>query len=460
MDTTKSRQTTSAYGERLVAVEPGGIEPVSDADRHGTARQLLWTWTSPNLEFATIFIGVLAVSAFGLGFWQACFALAIGNLLGALAHGVLSARGPNHGVPQMVLGRVAFGYRGNAVPAALMSVMAGVGWFAVNSVSAAFAFATLTGLPVLGCLGIVTVLQIVIAFFGHNLIQAYEKYVFGVLAAVFAVVAVVIFSQTSPGSVDGGGGLGGFLLAVGSAFGYTAGWNPYAADYARYLPRSVNRRAVGVFAGLGLFLATTVLMAVGAASMTIVGGVASDNPTTAFTGHLPAALAAATLLVITLGAIAANVLNVYSGALAFLCLGIRLPLAWRRAGMALAFGAVGFVLAWLGLADAGEAYESFLLIISYWISPWLGVVLIDQYLRRGSRIDDLLYDTAHRNGAGVIAFVVGVLSSVVLFANQARYTGLVPQNLPWVGDITFLVGFAVAAVVYRWLTPLKSRTIR
>ncbi|MCI2416034.1 cytosine permease [Saccharopolyspora sp. K220] len=460
MDTTEPLRSTHGYGDRLVAVEPGGIEPVSDEDRHGSARQLFWTWTSPNLEFATIFIGVLAVSAFGLGFWQACFALGIGNLLGALTHAALSARGPSHGVPQMVLGRVAFGHRGNVVPAALMSVMAGVGWFAVNSVSAAFAFATLTGLPVLGCLGIVTVLQIVIAFFGHNLIQAYEKYVFGVLAVVFAVVAVVIFSQTSPGNVAGDGGLGGFLLAVGSAFGYTAGWNPYAADYARYLPRSVNRRAVGVFAGLGLFASTTVLMAVGAASMTIVGGVESDNPTTVFTGHLPGVLAAATLLVVTLGAIAANVLNVYSGALAFLCLGIRLPLAWRRAGMALVFGTVGFVLAWLGLADAGHAYESFLLIISYWISPWLGVVLIDQYLRRGTRIDDLLYDTEHRNRAGVIAFLVGLISSVVLFANQSRYTGPIPQTFPWVGDITFLVGFAITAFLYWRLTPIRQRPIR
>ena len=52
---------------------------------------------------------------------------------------MLSARGPLHGVPQMVLGRMAFGFKGNAVPAVLMSVTAGVGWFATNSVSGAFA---------------------------------------------------------------------------------------------------------------------------------------------------------------------------------------------------------------------------------------------------------------------------------------------------------------------------------
>ena len=74
--------------QRSSAVEPGGVEPVADADRHGTPRQLAWTWASPNLEFATIFVGVLAVTAFGLSFWQAALAAVIGNGLGALAHGV------------------------------------------------------------------------------------------------------------------------------------------------------------------------------------------------------------------------------------------------------------------------------------------------------------------------------------------------------------------------------------
>ncbi|WP_235022739.1 purine-cytosine permease family protein [Amycolatopsis alkalitolerans] len=228
------------YGEKVVAVEPGGIEPVAEASKHGKASQLLWTWSSPNLEFATIFVGVLGVSAFGLSFWQALLAAVLGNALGALSHGVLSARGPKHGVPQMVLSRLGFGYWGNLVPAALMSVTAGIGWFAVNSVSGAFALNTLTGLPVLPCLVIVVAAQIGIAFFGHNLVQAYEKYIFGVLAVIFLIATVVTFAEAHPSAPGGGGGTGGFLLTMGAAFGYAAGWNPYAADYTRYLPANVR----------------------------------------------------------------------------------------------------------------------------------------------------------------------------------------------------------------------------
>ena len=49
-----------------------------------------------------------------MSFWQAVAGIVIGTGLGALAHYFLSARGPLHGVPQMVVGRLAFGFKGNA----------------------------------------------------------------------------------------------------------------------------------------------------------------------------------------------------------------------------------------------------------------------------------------------------------------------------------------------------------
>ncbi len=42
--------------------------------------------------------------------------------------------------------------------------------------------------------------------------------------------------QGQPGS-KGGGGIGGFLLTLGAAFGYAVGWNPFASDYTRYFCR-------------------------------------------------------------------------------------------------------------------------------------------------------------------------------------------------------------------------------
>lgn len=444
------------YGDRVVAVEPGGIEFIAGRERHGRPSQLLWTWISPNLEFATVFIGVLAVSVFGLPFWHAVLALLIGTLLGALAHGVLSARGPAYGAPQMVLGRAAFGYWGNLLPAGLMSVTAGIGWFAVNSVSGAFALSALTGLPTLAGLVIIVLLQIAIAFFGHNLVHAFEKYALIFLGLVFATTSFVLFTKTDPSAATHPIP-GGFLLTVGTAFGYAAGWNPYASDYTRYLPETASPRAVGTYAGLGIFLSCMVLEVAGAASVT-AGGTAAGNPAGAFTGQLPAALGDLTLLAIALGAVAANVLNTYSGAMAFLTMGIKLPLVLRRAVVALVFGAIGFVLAWSALADAGAEYTNFLLVIAYWIGPWLGVFFTDQLLRRGQRVDNLLYAPGYRNWAGPIAMLAGMLISIPLFSNQEIFIGFVTRQVPAIGDVTFLAGFVLSAIVYALLQPrLRTR---
>jgi NCS1 nucleoside transporter family len=443
------------YGERVIAVEPGGAEFIALHERHGRPLQLFWTWTSPNLEFATVFVGVLAVAVFGLNFWLAVLAIVIGSAAGSVSHGVLSARGPSHGVPQMVLSRLGFGYWGNVLPAGLNSVTAGIGWFAVNSVSGAFALNTLTHLPSPACLTIIVALQIAIAFFGHNLVHAFERYAFPVLAVIFVIATVFILAKSHPGYHATappfvGGKLGGFLLTTGAVFGYAAGWNPYAADYTRYFPPQVSRIAIGFWAGFGVFLSCLVLEIAGAASATLASN-PHATPTAAFTGHLPTAIADLTLLAIAIGAVCANVLNIYSGALSFVAMGVRLPLALRRAIVALVFGVIGFIVALTGLHDAGEKYTNFLLIIAYWIAPWLAVVFCDQFLRRRQdigEIEAMLFDRHHHNWAGPVAMLTGMVLSIWLFSNQTEYVGLVPKHVPAVGDITFEVGFVITAVAY------------
>ncbi len=437
-----------SYGARVTAVEPGGAGFIPVEERHGRPLNLFWTWMSPNLEFATIFVGVISVLYFGQTFWQAIAAIVVGTGLGALTHGVLSARGPSMGVPQMVLSRIGFGYRGNILPAGLNAVVAGIGWFAVNSVSGALALATLTDLPNVLCLLIVVLAQVAIAFFGHNLVQAFERYAFPVLAVIFLITAIITLSKSTPSTVDAQtGGIGGFLLTVGAAFGYAAGWNPYATDYTRYFPPATSKRLTGLWAGLGIFVSCTILEIVGAASATIAApGI--ENPTEAFTSHLPSLMANLTLLAIALGAISANAINIYSGSMSFLALGINVPSGIRRAIVSGVFGVLGFLLAWSGLKDAGHKYESFLLIIAYWIGPWLAVYLTDWLLRRGKQVDGFLYDKSHNPWSGAVAMAIGMIVSIWLFSNQSEYVGPAPAHWPALGDITFEVGFVVSALLY------------
>ena len=440
----------AAYGDHVLAVEPTGAEPVPHDGRHGRPLQLLWTWTSPNMEFATVFIGVFAVGIFGLGFWPAVVAIVLGTALGSLTHAFLGLSGPRFGVPQMVAGRSAFGFYGNALPAGLNALTAGIGWFAVNSVSAAYALNTLLGWPLLLCLFIVVVLQITIAFFGHNFIHTAERYTFPVLTLVFLAASAVVLTHSHPGAATGAHAApGAFLLTAGAAFGYAAGWNPYASDYTRYLPRETARWQVALWPGLGVFVSCVLLEIVGAASATLVAP-KDASLTAAFIHPLPGWLGDLTLLAIAIGGIAANALNIYSGTLSFVAMGLRLPASVRRATVALVFGAIGTLVAWSGLNDSGERYENFLLVITYWIGPWLGVVFTDRWLR--SRETDargaaLLEDTGYRNWSGPLAMAVATVLGIVLFSNQTDFTGLVAKQLPQIGDIAFAAGFVMAAAL-------------
>jgi NCS1 nucleoside transporter family len=442
------------YGTKVIAVEPGGAEFVPLHERHGKPIQLLWTWLSPNLEFATVFLGVLATGIIGLSFWQAFWAILLGTGLGSFSQAVLSARGPRYGVPQMVLSRISFGWWGNALPAGLNAVIAGIGWFAVNSVSGALALSSLTTMPSWVCLLIVVAFQIVIAYLGHNLVQVFERYAAPVLGIIFAIACIITFTKGSYSGTGSGAGLGGFLIIVGATFGYAAGWNPYAADYTRYLPPTASKRATGLWAGLGVFLSCLVLELAGAAS-TSIATKAGLNPTDAFTSHLGTGIRDLTLLAIALGAIAANAINIYSGALSFTAMGFKLPLRLARAITAVAFGVLGLIVAWLGLKDVSK-YENFLLVISYWIGPWLGVYFTDWFLRRRHRVEGFLFDRRHLPFAGWASMLVAMVVSVWLFANQSLYVGVVPKKVPEFGDVAFFVGFLLAAALYAVLFPLQK----
>ena len=445
------------YGDRVATVEPGGVEFISHTERHGKPINLFWTWLSPNLEFATVFIGVLAVGIFGLNLWQAALAIILGTGLGSITHAVLSSWGPRFGVPMMVQSRGPFGFLGNILPAALNGLTASFGWFIVNSVSGAFAIQALFpsfDLPFWIAFLVIVVAQVLIATLGHNLIHVFERWALPVLGIVFAVATVFIFTRGhwgySPAPVPGG-----WLLAFTAAFGYAVGWNPFAADYTRYLPPTTNRTMVGFWAGFGVFLSCVVLEMAGAVLVTVPGYNGNGIPTAQLQHGMPDPVYYATLLCIAIGAVAANAINIYSGTMSLVSLGIRemgLTLRQRRAAMAVGVGVIGFILGVALQANVapGSKYESFLLLISYWIAPWLAVMFVDYWLRRGDYGDEsIFYNTSYFRWQGLAAMAIGIAVSVYFFANICGvYVGPIPNGNPGIGDITFFVGFVVTAILY------------
>jgi NCS1 family nucleobase:cation symporter-1 len=302
------------------------------------------------------------------------------------------------------------------------------------------------------------VAEILIGFIGHNFVHTFEKYAFPALALIFLLAGVWTFKDAHLGGSGTGGGVGGFLLAFSAAWGYAAGWNPYATDYSRYLPRTANKFKTILYPAVGLFVSVTLVAVMGAASATLVAP-KDATPTAAFTGHLPGWLGDLVLIAIILGAVSANALNVYSGAISITALGLKLPVWLSRSVLVVVSGIAGTAAAWASLSDAGSAYEAFLLVIAYWVAPWLGVVLVERWLRSRTAADEdpahRLGDRSYTNWPGLASLLIGVAVSVPLFSHQEKYVGWVPEHYPSFGDSTPLVGFAVSAGLY---TVLRRRT--
>jgi NCS1 family nucleobase:cation symporter-1 len=463
--TTNTKNTASAG-----AIETNDVAPIPAGERHGKPWHLFTVWSSPNLEFATVFVGALGIG-FGLNVLQAILAVLVGNALAGITHGILSTWGPEAGLPQMVLGRNAFGKTGNLIPSGLSTLVAGIGWFAVNTVSGTLALSALLGCDAVLALLIVIVAQVGIAFVGHNLIQVWERYSSYFLAVVWLIVAFVVFTHSgafTPSAGITGFSWAAFTLTAGAAYGYTAGWTPFASDYTRYLPAKTDKTRLGLAAGLGNFVSTTLLMSLGAVAFNLIEAAVGDsnggqfvvfgpNPTKIFTDALGNdSLAKVTLLAIALGSISANVLNVYSGAMSFLAMGVNIGFKARRAIMVAIAGVIGGITAYFGVTngDVGHSLENFLLVVAYWVAPWIAIVLVERLISGGKDAGKRAL-APKEFGAGVIAFVVATGFSIWGFSNQVFYTGPLGKGL---GDMGAVVGFAIAAVLYYVLSvPVRSK---
>ena len=401
-------------------------------------------------------VGVFIVALYGTDLRSAAIGIVIGNIVGFGLLGLLANFGPRYGVPQMLASRLAFGKLGNTAPAGL-SFLAGVGWFAINTIFGSYALQTLVGWSYALSLIVMLVLQIALAVYGYNLIHVFDRTVAARLAIGFVVLGVATvthaawsapFNTAAP--MAAGGAVAGFVFASALAFSYATGWVPSASDYSRYLPRNANPRAVWWYSFLGCALPCVALEILGAAAVSAAPHVnfASTIPTQAIADLLGSGVVAKiVLLTVVLGTLAANCMNLYSGALAALvAFEVRIP----RASAAVAVGIIGALIATGGghPRDTAEFYTNFLLLLSYWASPWAAVALVDWWRYRRVERDP---QRAPNFRAGAIAWVVGLLASI-LFWNQAWFVGPVARAFPQIGDVSYYVGFAVAALAAVALT--------
>jgi NCS1 family nucleobase:cation symporter-1 len=288
----------------------------------------------------------------------------------------------------MLSSRASFGRKGNYIPGALNWIST-VGWFTVNTILAVLALQVM--LPganfYLAAAGYV-VIQTVIAIYGHDFIHLFEKVMAIVLGLLFVAIFVIAIPRLGEafsylGSASGAPlplGLVGVLFVV--CFSYLMSWSPYASDYSRYLPVKSSKLRVGLLALVGGAASSFVVEVVGAIVGSLTPTQSSGSPfggLYVFAGSF-GALAMATMI---LGAFAADALNLYTNSLSALVLDVRAS-RWKTVA---AGGMVGFAIAASVGAQFEPFFENFLLALSYWIMPWLAIVLVDFYVSRRTTVD-------------------------------------------------------------------------
>ena len=406
-------------------LELNGTNVIHESERGGKASSLFWPWCGANVSLLALSYGSFFLG-FGISFWQATIAAFLGTVLSFLLVGVSSLAGKKSNAPTMVLSRAAFGVKGNLFPG-LLSYLIFVGWETVLVSLATLATGTVfvrvgqldrDTAMILG-FALSVALTVSAGVLGFNVIMKIQRYLTIITIAMTGVYIALTINKVNwdvvtsmkPGSAQG------FIGAlIFGATGIGLGWVNSAADYSRYLPRSVSSKSVIGWTVLGASVVPVTLVIFGAAlsasSEDLAGAIAND-PIGALTTILPTWYLIIFALVAILGLVGGAILNLYSSGLTLISLGV--PVKRHVAASLDAFimfiGAIYFV--WVA-DDFFYPFQGFLITLGVPIAAWSAMFVTDVLLRNRYHQDDL-YRTSGRYGAWnfksigvlVIATIVG-----------------------------------------------------
>jgi nucleobase:cation symporter-1, NCS1 family len=443
----RSAVRTEEAGDEFLKVETHGIDPIPLAERKGHPGDVAWLWVAAFANFVSLITGALLIT-FGLGVAESIVAVAVGSVLAASIHGLMSVAGPRLGTTQVVAARHTFGVRG-AFPGAAFTLFLAVGWFAVDCVIAAQALVQLARLAGFSggtllnglALLIVVALSVLVAVYGHQTIAVFEKYGAIVFVLFCVILGVALLPQVKWGlapTVSGANHVAAWVLGSSVVFALVASWFSFASDYSRYLPSGSSARSVAGWIAGGTALSMFLFGSLGVllASINPAGG----SLLSVIAGRAPLLIVVPFLLFIAVGEIWANYLDVYTAGLSGLALNLRLP-RWLAA---LGCGALGGVLAFFAMfvSSFNAAYTNFLLITYLWVPSWAAVVLVDMFVFR-RRVDVLRLV----RWPAILAWLIG-LAVAIPFVDSSLWQSPLAVHVLHNTDVSGYAGAVAGAMAY------------
>jgi nucleobase:cation symporter-1, NCS1 family len=449
--------------DRPWSIEQHAIEPIPDADRHGSPAELFRLWIGANMNYVVVLTGALAVTQ-GLSFWESIWAILIGNLLGCTVVGLSSIMGPKTGSAAIITSRPSFGQIGAVLPI-FISTIAAIGWFSINSIIGTqsliqvFKLIGLPDSPIFGWVAmlIVLVAEIAVAMYGHATIIASEKFISTVLVVMFlgllvCVVPQVDWAHAMVGRKPHEAHFALWLLVMGLMFSYPISWTNFASDYSRYLPKATTWQSIAKASGGGQFVSLVFCEIIGVCFAMAIGGDLSD-PVSDLPKVLPTWYLLPFLLTVIVGSVATNVPNGYTAGLGLLAL--RLPIKRVTSMLLIAVATLAFRIFTMLYGHALDLYQQWLGYILIWTCPWVAIVIVDYFLRHGA------YDAVglmqwgrgsywYTGGIywpGILAFLLGLAASF-LFADSDLYASPLMTRYFGGTDLSFESGLIVAGLIY------------
>jgi purine-cytosine permease-like protein len=429
-----------------LAVETNGLNTIDEVERKGTPRSLFWPWFAANISVLGISYGSF-VLGFGISAAQAIVVGVIGTVLSFALCGVISLLGKRGSAPTMVLARPAFGVRGARVPAVL-SWMITVGWETALVTLAVLATSTVFGelgwsngtATKVGALIVVAALIGISGIMGFNMIMRLQVVITIVTAVLTIVYAILVARHIDPATLadlpsGGVAAMIGALIFMMTAFGLS--WANMAADYSRYLPRSVSSAGVVAWTTVGAAVAPVLLLIFGvllAGSSGALNEAVAADPIGALTTLLPTWFLVPFAIVAVLGLVGGAVLDIYSSGLALLSAGLPVP-RWLAAAVDGVIMIIGSVYIVFFADDFLGPFQGFLITLGVPIAAWAGVMVADLLLRRAD------YDAADlqlRTGRyGDISWPALALLGIATLVGWGLVTN---TYAPWLGWQGYLLG--------------------
>ena len=391
-------------------LEINGPNTIQESEREGKASSLFWPWAGANVSLLALSYGSFFLG-FGISFRQATCAAIIGTIGSFLLVGISSLAGKRSNAPTMVLARASFGVKGSIVPGVL-SYFIFVGWETVLVSLATLAtgtvFSRVGGVDQNLALILGFVVSVSLTVFGgvlgFSVIMKLQKLLTVITIAmtiVYIALTIDTVNWSAVWAIEDGSAQGFIGALIFAITGIGLGWVNCAADYSRYLPRTVSSKAVVTWTVIGASIVPIVLVIYGAAlsasSKDLNEAIAMD-PIGALTSLLPTWFLIPFAFVAIFGLVGGAILDLYSSGLALVSIGV--PIKRHQAAIIDAFIMLAGAIYIVWIADNFfYPFQGFLITLGVPVAVWSAIFVADVIMRKKAYIEKDLYDTQGMYGS-------------------------------------------------------------